>query len=964
MDMDVSESPDFRDRADEEGPGTSHSTSGEDEGTDLARRGLLQSFIRDALVQPGDVIGPYTLLGVLGEGGCGIVYRAEQSQPIRRKVALKVVKPGMDSQRVLARFEAEQQALARMEHPHVARVHDAGLTPRGRPYFVMEYVQGTPITDYCDEHRLTIEERLRLFLHVCEAVQHAHQKGIIHRDLKPSNILVMIEDEEAVPKVIDFGVARAISQPLTEQTLYTEQGQLVGTPEYMSPEQADAGNQDIDTRTDVYSLGVVLYELLAGVLPFDRKVFREGGLEQMRKVIREEEPTTPSTRLSRISSADSAPLAERRGTDVRTLCRRLQGDVDWITLKAMAKDRTQRYESVGELAADLRRHLNHEAVTAVRPSTTYRLRKFVRRNRALVTGLAAVLAVLTGGIVVSMVFAFGQASARKEAEQQARRTQTVVNFLNTDLLGSADPAWTRGRGMTGRYILDAGARRVEGRFDNDPLVEASVRHTLGVMYRRLGLLKDSHKHLERALEVRLSRLGQDHPDALETTEALASLYEDQGQYTEAERLGRILLEAGPRVLGPEHCSTLGFMNTQAMLYYRAERSAEAEPLLARAFETLRRVFGPEDPDTLAVMTNLGTVRTQLGQTEAAEALLTEVMAIKQRVLGREHPETLYAMNNLAIVYANQGRHQEAESLYVKTIEATKRVLGSEHFNTLNPMSGLAQLYMDQGRYQEAELLCRQVLDTRRRTLGEEHPRTLDAMANMALVHRELGRLQEAETLLLKELEIRRRTQGEEDPQTLGLMGEVASLYRRQRRYAESEPLSLKVLEAMRRVRGEEHTNTLAAMNNLANVYSALGRTEEAESLYLKALETKRQVLGEEHPSTLNSANNLGDFYSSQGRFTEAEPILSRTLEARRRIRGERHADTVQSISNMGMLYLRSKRYEQAETPLLRAYQLRQQQLGDPHPDTQSALRRLVRLYEAWGKVDEAAKWRSKLPASK
>jgi serine/threonine protein kinase len=276
--MDASEERELHARTDEGVQATDRSALGREDKTEPPRRSLIQGFIRDALMQPGDEIGPYKLMSILGEGGCGIVYLAEQSQPIRRQVALKVIKPGMDSKQVIARFEAEQQALALMEHPHVARVHDAGLTPGGRPYFVMEYVQGIPITEHCDEHKLTVEERLRLFLHVCEAVQHAHQKGIIHRDLKPSNILVTMEDQEAVPKVIDFGVARAISQPLTEHTLYTEQGQLVGTPEYMSPEQADESNQDIDTRTDVYSLGVVLYELLAGVLPFDRKAFRRGAL--------------------------------------------------------------------------------------------------------------------------------------------------------------------------------------------------------------------------------------------------------------------------------------------------------------------------------------------------------------------------------------------------------------------------------------------------------------------------------------------------------------------------------------------------------------------------------------------------------------------------------------------------------------------------------------------------------------
>jgi non-specific serine/threonine protein kinase/serine/threonine-protein kinase len=317
--------------------------------------------------KPGTRIGRYKLLRVLGEGGMGIVYLAQQQKPVKREVALKVIKPGMDSKRVIARFEAEQQALALMEHPHVARVHDAGLTPSGRPYFVMEHVKGVPITEYCDRHRLTIEDRLRLFLHVCEAVQHAHQKGIIHRDIKPSNILVTIEDQEAVPKVIDFGVARAVSQPLTDRTFHTEQGQLIGTPEYMSPEQVDLSNQDVDTRTDVYSLGVVLYELVAGVLPFDPQTLREHGIDGARKVICEEEPQTPSTKLSRTSVEESTESAQRRRTDPRQLQRKLRGDLDWITLKSMEKDRTRRYASAGELATDIQRHLNYEPVMAGRP---------------------------------------------------------------------------------------------------------------------------------------------------------------------------------------------------------------------------------------------------------------------------------------------------------------------------------------------------------------------------------------------------------------------------------------------------------------------------------------------------------------------------------------------------------------------------------------------------------------------
>ncbi len=375
------------------------------------------------LEQPGARIGRYRLLSILGEGGMGIVYLAEQERPVKRQVALKVIKPGMDSKSVLARFEAEQQALALMEHPNIARVYDAGLAPSGRPYFVMEHVRGVPITEHCDKYKLTIEERLRLFLHVCEAVQHAHQKGIIHRDLKPSNILVVIRDEEIIPKVIDFGVARAVSQPLTERTLYTEQGQLIGTPEYMSPEQADLSNQDVDTRTDVYSLGIVLYELLTGVLPFDPKALRDGGIDHIRKIICEEDPKTPSTQLSKTSVEESTESARRRQTDLRTLRRRLQGDLDWITLKALDKDRMRRYQTAHALAEDIERHLNNEAVLAGRPGTLYRFQKLVHRNRGVFAAAAVVAAVLVLGASVSSWQAVRATQARRAESRQREQAQ-------------------------------------------------------------------------------------------------------------------------------------------------------------------------------------------------------------------------------------------------------------------------------------------------------------------------------------------------------------------------------------------------------------------------------------------------------------------------------------------------------------------------------------------------------------
>ena len=375
---------------------------------------------------PGGWIGRYKLLHILGEGGMGIVYLAEQTEPVKREVALKVIKPGMDSKRVLARFEAEQQALALLEHPHVARVYDAGLAPSGRSYFVMEYVKGIPITEHCDKYRLTIKERLCLFLHVCEAIQHAHQKGIIHRDIKPSNILVVIQDQEMIPKVIDFGVARAISQPLTERTLYTEQGQIIGTPEYMSPEQAEMTGQDIDTRSDIYSLGAVLYELLTGVLPFESDTLRQSP-DYLRKIIREQDPKTPSARLSNIIQEDCTRIAQQRQIDVTLLRRMLRGDLEWIVMKCLEKDRMRRYETTKDLSTDIERHLKNEPVTARPPSMLYRIQKLVRRKKSVFVGVAAVIAAICLVGLLAVWFSRRQAKSHWAREEFLPKIEQLID---------------------------------------------------------------------------------------------------------------------------------------------------------------------------------------------------------------------------------------------------------------------------------------------------------------------------------------------------------------------------------------------------------------------------------------------------------------------------------------------------------------------------------------------------------
>jgi len=725
----------------------------------------------------GSEIGGYRLLRILGEGGMGVVYLAEQEQPIRRQVALKVIKPGMDSKRVIARFEAERQALALLDHPNIAHVHDAGTTESGRPYFVMEYVKGLSITEHCDHHKLTINERLRLFQQVCQAVQHAHQKGIIHRDIKPSNILVSMENDRAIPKIIDFGVAKAIAQPLTERTLQTEETQLLGTPEYMSPEQADMATEDIDTRSDIYSLGVLLYVLLTGVLPFDSDTLREGGIENIRKTIRETDPKTPSTRLTKLGE-EAKKVAENRGTEIGALAKHLRRELEWIPLKAMRKDRAERYRSASELDDDIDNFLKGNPLMAGPPTASYRLRKFLRRHKALVGGMAAVLVVSFIGTIVSVTFAIGQTRALAEAE-------AVSDLLQNDLIASVSPGTSQGRELTISSFLDIVSESVGAKLNDMPLREASIRFTLGWTYRMLGEFEAAESHLERALQIHQEQLGAEHTEALNSMGYLGWVYWDQGRFEEGKQFWAKKLEICRRVLGAQHLMTLGSMNDLAIAYKDLGRYDEAEQLYLEGLENSRDVLD-EQNETHRFIGNLGQVYEKQGRYDEAERLYIQSIEMKGLVLGEQHPYTLYFMSFLARIYRQQERYDEAESLYLKTLEFKRHVLGEQHSWTLESVKGLARVYVDRARYEEAEKLFVEALDLVQNVRGKEHRDTLD------------------------------------------LMNDLAVLYKEQAQYEKAEPLLVEALEGRRLKLGDTHPHTIKSLDNLIALYQAWGKPEQAE----------------------------------------------------------------------------------------------------------------------------------------
>ena len=862
------------------------------------------------------VMGRYLLFQRIGEGGMGEVWLAEQKEPVRRRVALKLVKAGMNTREVIARFASERQALALMDHPAIAKVFDAGSTPQGAPYFVMEYVAGVPITTYCDNHRLSTRERLELFMHVCEGVQHAHQKAIIHRDLKPSNILVTEVDGRAAPKIIDFGVAKALGQKLTADTVFTHVGEIIGTLEYMSPEQAYSSGEDIDTRTDVYSLGVIFYELLAGEPPLD---LRKVAYAEVLRRLREEEPLRPSTKIRTQDAAKSTAVGQKRRTEPLALAKQMRGDLDSIALKALEKDRSRRYGSPSDLAADIRRYLNHEAVLAVLPSVAYRARKFARRYRvALVTVCAFVLVlIVAAGVSIRQSL---------RANREAAVAQAVNDFLQNDLLAQASAATQSGPtakpdpDLKVRTALDRAAVRITGKFDRQPEVEAAIRDTIGQTYMDLGLYPEARKQLERALDLHRRVLGAKNPKTLKTMARLARIALRQGKYGEAQGLLSQGLEISRRVLGSDHPDTLYIMNNLANVYRAQGKYPQAEALLSQTLEIRRRELGPEHPDTLASMNNLANVNNAEGKYAQAEALYSQTLEIRRRVLGPEHPDTLTSMNNLANAYGEQSKYAQAVALRSEALEISRRVLGPEHPATLMNMHNLAEDYTATGKYAQAEALLSQTLEIRRRVLGPEHPETVGSMSNLANVYAAQGKYAQAEALYRRTLEIRRRVLGPEHPDTLSTISYFAEMYQRQGQYALAETYAAQALAGRRHALGSEHPDTMASAASLALAYQSQGKFAESEALAHEAVEFNRKRQPDDW-QRFDAESLLGASLAGQKKYAEAEPLL---LEGYQGIAGRKDRIDVQDWYHVDL-----------------------------------ARERIVQLYQAWGKPAKAAEWRKK-----
>ncbi len=967
---------------------------------------------------PGTRIGPYRLVQLIGEGGFGSVFMAEQERPVVRTVALKIIKLGMDTRQVVARFEQERQALALMDHPGIARVFDAGATEAGRPYFVMELVRGEPITTYCDRQRLPIVERLALFVQVCAAVQHAHVKGIIHRDLKPSNVLVSTQDGAAQPKVIDFGIAKATAAKLTEKTLVTERRSLIGTPEYMSPEQSE-GSLDIDTRSDVYSLGVLLYELVTGTTPFSGRDLRSVGYAEIQRIIREVDPPRPSTRIGQ-STETIIGVAERRQVPPNRLGTIVRGELDWIVMRALEKDRRRRYESASALAADVVRHLAGEAVVAAPPSATYRFGKFVRRHRGAAVAVASVAIALLAGVAA---FAWQAKvandqrdraiAAERETEQRADELERVAAFQSR-MLEQIDPAAAgarlteevtarlaaamasdrisdddqaaRSRAFAGewrlvnatdvarqlidRTILQPAVAAIDRDFAGQPLVGARLRKSIADLYRTLGLYEEALPLLRSALEIRVRLLGADDFLSLQALSNYADLLRAQGKFEEAAPLVREALDRCRRALGNDHRLTMTAMNNMGYLLNAQGRAEEGLPYLNEALDTQRRVLGEDDRETLTSLENMGLLLQGQGKLAEAEDCLRRTLDGRRRTLAADDPDTVRALVNTSFVLINQSRFAEAEPLVREGLERDRRTLGDDHPDTIAALNNLAFAIQNQGRLAEAEPFLREAVMRYRRVLGDDHPDTMAGINNLGILLQDLNRIDEAEKLLREALDLRRRALGEDHPRTLDSIGNVGRLLQSTNRLDEAEPFLREALDRKRRLRGEEHPDTLTSINNLGALFQSQGKYADAERMFREAMEKCRRVLGEGHANTLITTINTGAALRAGGPRAEAVELLTGVeAKARAAFTGAYGRWVAKLLTDLGRAKAALGEFAEAETRLLEAQPMQVATRGPAHADTRTCTQALVDLYEAWEAADpgkghaaRATPWRTALEA--
>ena len=806
----------------------------------------------------GDRIGHYKLLQQIGEGGCGVVYMAEQEEPVRRRVALKIIKPGMDTKSVIARFEAERQALALMDHPNIAKVFDAGATETGRPYFVMELVRGVKITEYCNQNSLTTEDRLGLFVQVCQAIQHAHQRGIIHRDIKPSNILVTQSLEGvAMPMVIDFGVAKATTnERLTDKTVFTAFEMLIGTPAYMSPEQATLSSANVDTRTDIYSLGVLLYELLTSSTPFETKELLKAGLDEVRRAIREQEPLRPSTRLSEMGEADLTIVAQQRRSEPPRLIHRVRGDLDWIAMKALEKDRTRRYETANGLALDVKRFLENEPVLARPPSKLYKFQKTVRRNRLLFIGIGVIATLLVVSLIV--------VSASLAHERRSRHEAKLVKQFLENMLKGLDPDFVKGTDTAIlREILDTATAGVD-KLTNEPGVEGELRSVIGTVYERTGQYSQAEEMQRAALEICRKRFGRKSLEAAASLNELGLALIANSKMLEAEQVNREALEIRRRRFGDENPDVATSKDNLAHACNDDGKFTEAETLVREALATRQRLFGNESREVIDSLRNLVIILGDTGKWAEAEATARDVLALRRKLLGFQHPSVAGALYDLAWATAGNGKQKEAEALKREAFVLRQKV-SDNYPDVANSLYNLGNSMRQRGNLEDGQSVLTAALSLQRKFLGEDHPDTLYTLSSLGLIYEAETNWLMAETVFREALSLRSKRSGNDDPQTLYVLRSLAGALEGQGKWAEAETVHREALVSWRKRSGNNDPQALWEYRELYHALVTQRKYREAEELLANVLTPEFAT----NPACSSVLAHRLDFMGRQGRWREA-----------------------------------------------------------------------------------------------
>jgi tetratricopeptide (TPR) repeat protein len=883
----------------------------------------------------GHRIGPYRLIEVLGEGGMGVVYRAEQTSPIHREVALKLVPLGMNTSSVIARFESERQALAMMNHPYIAQALEAAAAEDGRPYFVMELVRGEPVTDYCAREKPPLSERLKLFLQICEAIQHAHQRGIIHRDLKPSNVLVTKQGAELVPKVIDFGIAKAIGEADARELLSTIEGQTVGTPEYMSPEQAGAIEAGLDTRTDVYSLGVMLYELVSGTRPYE---------------------LTKRTAIELERALRTPPAAPGFG------------DIDAVALMAMERLPDDRYSSVAQLADDVRRVLAHRPVRARTQTWTYRAQKFVRRNAATVATAALVIVLIfTGAIGIisqrnrAIASELRAVSEAARARAEAEKASEVSRFL-IDLFRESDPVNARGASVTARELLDRAANRLSTELASQDAVRATLMDTIGVVYRQLGLGDEAEQVANDALAIRRRVLGPEHPDVAQSLDNIGQLFFDRSKYDVAVQYHRDALAMRQKLLGPNHLDVAQSQNNLALALQAQGKNADAEPVAQEALRIRRDQLGPDAPETLITMSVLGHIADSAGRFADAERYYRQVLDVRRKILPANHPRLAISINSLAGVVARGGRAADAEPLFREALAIRRTILEPHHPDLNVSLNDLASCLHDLGRLEDAEPLYREALEGDRRQYGGRHMGVAIDLNNLASLLEERGKLDEAGRMFEESLALRIALQGETHPSVATVLNNIGRLRMVQGRLGDSERALRRSIDIRKSIGQEKHARTADSMVSLGRVLQARGRLTDAEAQYAGALAIQRAASPSGSPGTASALMALGHVKMVGKDTAAAEPLLREALAFRRQSLPAGHWIIANAEAGLGECLLRQARWPEAETLLVSALKSIPTGITAAIYNRKKVLELLVTLYDASGKRDEAARYRALLQA--